>query len=395
VPTCVHLKSGPPDGLRKGEWWMARSIRVGTVFGIQVYLHYSWFLVFGAVAFTLGFLYFPTYHVGWSVYQYWVIGTLTAVLFFGSVLIHELAHSLIALYEGIQVKDITLFIFGGVSNIQKEADSPGVEFRIAVAGPAASVALSILFLALWFLTRRLDESVGAMSIYLATVNGLLAGFNMIPGFPLDGGRVFRSVLWKITNSYQRATWLASGAGRLMAYLFVLGGLALFVAGNWVNGGWLVMLGWFLANAAGSSYRQSMVNEALRGVSVADMMARDCPIVEEQVLLSDLMRDYVLRYNFTAFPVLRGTTLVGLITIDNLRTVPQDQWVRTRVSQVMTTVERLKTVNPWDEALHALQQFGERSESQLPVVDEGRLVGLLSRSKLLQFIQLREKAGAGR
>lgn len=374
---------------------MDRSVKVGALFGIPVNLHYSWFLVFAAVLFTLSLVYFPTYHAGWSPYQYWMVGTLTTCLFFASVLIHELAHSVVALSEGILVKDITLFIFGGVSNIQKEAETPGAEFRIAVAGPAASVVLAIVFFGVSFAARQFDESIGAMSIYLGTVNGLLAAFNVIPGFPLDGGRLLRSALWRTTRSYNLATRIASLSGRVLAYSFVFVGLALCVAGNWVNGGWLVLVGWFLSSAAGSSYRQAVINEALRGVSVADMMSRDCPTVDEQVLLSDLMQEYVLRYNLTAFPVLRGAMLVGLVTVENVRSVPQEQWVRTRVSQVMTAMERLRALRPWDEAIQALQQFAERGESQLPVVDDGRVVGLLSRATLLRFIELRGKSSVGR
>lgn len=374
---------------------MDRSVNVGAIFGIPVNLHYSWFLVFGAVLFTLTLVYFPTYHAGWSAHQYWMVGTLTTCLFFASVLTHELAHSVVALSEGIPVKDITLFIFGGVSNIQKEAETPGAEFRIAVAGPAASVVLAIVFFGVSFAGREFDESIGAMSIYLATVNGLLAAFNVIPGFPLDGGRLLRSALWRTTGSYNLATRVASLAGRVLAYSFVFVGLALCVAGNWVNGAWLVLVGWFLSTAAGSSYRQAVISEALRGVSVADMMNRECPTVDEHVLLSDLMQEYVLRYNLTAFPVLRGAMLVGLVTVENVRAVPQEQWVRTRVSQVMTAMERLKALRPWDEAIQALQQFAERGESQLPVVDDGKLVGLLSQATLLQFINLRGKSSAGR
>ncbi|MCL5960257.1 MAG: site-2 protease family protein [Chloroflexi bacterium] len=368
---------------------MDRSIRVGALFGIPINLHYSWFLIFGVVLFTLATIYFPTYNSGWSEQHYWIVGALTTGLFFASVLIHELAHSVLAISEGVEVKDITMFIFGGVSNIKKEADNPGVEFRIAAAGPAASIILAVVFVGLWLVGVHLDESLAAMSLYLAMINGLLAVFNLIPGFPLDGGRVLRSVLWKLTDNYRLATRIASWAGQILAYSFVLVGLLLLVGGNWLNGVWLLLIGWFLASAAGSSYQQAMVNQALKGISVGDMMSKDCPSVDEQTLLSDFMQDYVLRHNLSAFPVLHGAALVGMVTVENLKSVPQERWIETRVSQVMTTIEKLKTLQPWDEAIQALQQFAERSDSQVPVVDGGRVVGLLSRTRVLQFIKVRE------
>ncbi|MCL5960751.1 MAG: site-2 protease family protein, partial [Chloroflexi bacterium] len=329
----------------------------------------------------------------WSEGAYWLVGSVTAVLFFVSVLLHELAHSVVAMRHDIPVKHITLFLFGGVANIKREAENPSIELVIAAAGPAASVLLSAFFGIVWFLSRGFSEHLAALSFYLGTINAMLALFNLIPGFPMDGGRILRATLWQLTSNFCQATRVASITGQIVACSFMLGGVLLAVMGNWLNGVWLIFIGWFLHNAVESSYQQSIAQNLLRGVSVAEMMAKDCPVVDENVSLKDLVDDYVLRYAAIAFPVVHNALLVGIVTLDNVKEVPREKWPGTVVADVMTGIEKLKTFHPWEDASRALQQMNERDSLQAPVVEGGQVVGLLSKTRILQFMKLREELGA--
>lgn len=369
---------------------MNGSLRIGEILGIRIALHYSWFLIFSLVLFTLARFYFPTYYPNWSDFAHWFIGGTTAAFFFASILLHELAHAVVAVRKGIPVKDITLFILGGVSNIKKEADSPRIELAIAIVGPAVSVLLAALFAAIWHASKGFAEEVAAVAFYLATTNGMLALFNMIPGFPLDGGRVLRATLWHWTSNFRRSTLIASTSGRGIAYLFVLVGLGVAITGNWPNGVWLMVIGWFLHTAAESGYEHSLASRLLKGVSVGEVMVRDCPVVAEDTSLKELVEDYASKYNLMAFPVVHGPLLVGMVTMDRVKRVPKENWKQTPVSEIMTGAESLKTLHPSEDVDRALEQMGERDAVQMPVVEEGRVVGLLSKNKILQFLTLKEQ-----
>ena len=370
---------------------MNGSLRVGEILGIKIVLHYSWFLIFAAVLLTLSKFYYPTYHLDWSEGTYWLVGSATAMLFFVSILLHELAHSLVAIRNGIPVKDITLFILGGVANIKKEADSPMTELAVAAAGPMMSILLAVVFVGIWYGSRQFNEHLSALSFYLATTNGMLALFNMIPGFPLDGGRLLRATLWRWTNNFQRSTFIASTSGRIVAYIFVLAGLGVAITGNLPNGVWLMVIGWFLHSAAESSYENSLASRLLKGVSVAEVMSWDCPVVEEDISLRQLVDDYASKYNMMAFPVVHGAFLVGMVTMDRVKRVPKENWEQMSVSAVMTGTQDLKTVRPSEDVDQALDEIGERDSDQIPVVDGGRVVGLLSKSRIRQFLKVKEQS----
>ncbi|MBI2952723.1 MAG: site-2 protease family protein [Chloroflexi bacterium] len=371
----------------KGSW------RVGRICGIVIAIHYSWFVIFGGILVTLAKMYFPNYHPDWSETTYWLVGTATATLFFASVLLHELAHSLVAIRLGIPVRDITLFILGGVANIRKEADSPTTELAVAAAGPAASVGLAVLFGGTWYFSAGFSEQIAALSFYLATTNGMLALFNVIPGLPLDGGRLLRATLWRLSDDFRRATRVASTSGRVIGYLFILTGVGAALIGSWLNGIWLIVIGWFLQNAAESSYQNSLAYSLLKDVSVKEVMTTDCPTVEEYLSVKELVESYVSKYNMVAFPVVHGRRLVGMVTLDSLREVPQQDWEQTFVAEVMTGIENIKTIHPSERADQALEEMGEREISQVPVVDGGRIIGLLSRSGVLQFLKSKERLSA--
>jgi Zn-dependent protease len=251
---------------------LTRSIPLGRILGIPIGLDYSWFLVFALVTWSLAGSYFPEQYPGWSTGLYWTIGLATSLLFFASVLLHEFGHSVIALRNGIPVRSITLFIFGGVAQIGREPGSPGVEFRVAIAGPIVSLALAGLFGALGWFGASLAP-LAALATYLAYINGSLALFNLIPGFPLDGGRVFRAIVWQVTHSFRRATEIAGGAGHLFAWLFIFWGVWQMFGGNFVGGLWIAFIGWFLENAATASVQQMTLERLLTGHTVGEIMMR--------------------------------------------------------------------------------------------------------------------------
>lgn len=258
---------------------MGKVFNLGRLFGIQIRIHFSWFIIFALVTV---FLVTPDY----GKWFYWVIGIITSLLFFASVLAHELAHSLVGRANGIPIKSITLFIFGGVAEMTREATRPGDEFKMAVAGPVCSLVIGGLFGLLWFFTPNLTEPVALMILWLAVMNGAVAVFNLIPGFPLDGGRVFRSVLWRITGNYGRSTRIATRLGQAIGYLFILSGISIVILRpfglSWFEGIWIAFIGWFLASAATASYRQLHREEALSNLTTAEATTFDNPVAPPDI-----------------------------------------------------------------------------------------------------------------
>ena len=320
---------------------MESSLRLGRIGGIEIGINYSWLIIFALVTWSLAVGVFPQTTPGLPLVTYWVMGAVAALLLFAAVLAHELAHSFVAIARGMPVKSITLFVFGGVSNVQKEPDEPADEFWMAIVGPLTSVAVGLLFGAVAFLLRDvLSPPVFAIVSYLAVINVILAIFNLIPGFPLDGGRVFRAIVWWITGSLKQATEIAAGAGRIIAYLFIFGGLYMAFGGNLIGGIWLIFIGWFLATAADVSARQVSALEALRGIAVRDVMNSAPVTVPRDVTIHDLVHDYILTRNVRAFPVVEDGNLVGMVTLSDVRLVPREQWEVVAVEQIMRPANAL-------------------------------------------------------
>lgn len=371
---------------------MNASLRLGKLFGIPLEVSYTWFFIFVMVTFSLGMYYFPNNYPFWSPAAYWLVGLATSLLFFASVVAHELTHSLVARAGGIPVRSITLFIFGGVASIAREARRPAGELLMALVGPLMSMVLAGLFGALWLLTRGGSQPLAALARYLSWINFSLALFNLIPGFPLDGGRVLRSIVWWLTGDLQRATRLASLVGQGVAALFIIAGLGMAVSGRWADGLWLAFIGLFLENAAVRSYQQLVLRQALRGVPVADVMSRDCVTVSGDISLTRLVYDYILKMGRRCFFVSDEGRLRGLLTVHNVRGVPQSRWDEVTVAQAMTSYDALKKVGPKDEALDVLERMDEEDVNQMPVVDDGQLVGLVARDRLLHFVRTRLELG---
>ncbi len=328
---------------------------------------------------------------------YWIVGIITSLLFFASVVAHELAHSLVGRVNGIPVKSITLFIFGGIAQMTKEAAHPGAEFKMAAAGPACSLVIAGLFGLLWFFAQGVVEPLAAMAFWLAYVNVILAAFNLIPGFPLDGGRVFRSLLWRVTGNYRRSTQVATRVGQGIGYLFVLGGILIIFLRpfglDWFSGLWLAFIGWFLESAASASYRQLRWRDALQGVSASQVMTTDCPLVPPNITVSQLVQGYILTSGRQCFLVADEGRLEGALMLANIKSIPQQDWGVTQVREIMTPIDKLKMAHPDQDAPSILEEMNENEINQMPVVSEGRVVGLITRDGLIKLLSIRSRLGA--
>lgn len=367
---------------------MQGSLRIGSIAGINIYIHFSWLIILVFLTFSLATGWFPFYYPGWSVPTYWIVAFIAALLLFVSVLLHELAHSLVARARGLPVHDITLFIFGGVSSLEQEPSSPGIEFQMAFVGPLVSLLIGALAFVLSLPLRSTNSPVVAILGYLAVTNILLGIFNLIPGFPLDGGRVLRSIIWKISGSLPTATRISATIGQLIAYLFILGGIFLFFVGGGLNGLWIAFIGWFLLNAAQSANAQVMLQSIFRGVTVAKVMNPQPVTVPANISLQKLVYEYFVPQGLRSAVVVQEDRPVGLITLSDIRHVPQEQWSQVPVGQIMIPLEKLHVVSPEQNLNDVLPLMTGRDVNQLPVVQNGRLVGILSRDGIMRYLEVR-------
>lgn len=369
------------------------NIPIGQLFGIRLKLHYSWFLVFGLVTWALAAGYFPDTYPQWSTLKAVGAGILTSFLFFASLLAHELMHSLTAQSKGLGVESITLFVFGGVSRIDEEPRRPADEFLIAMAGPLTSLILGAFFWALYYAVEGEQEFVEGVSFWLGWINVAIAGFNLIPGFPLDGGRVLRSILWWRSGDLRKSTKTASDIGRGVGYTFILGGIAIIFWGALLNGLWLALIGWFLQNAAQGNYRQLAIEDMLRGHTVAEIMAQDCPAVRPDLTVDRLVHEYLLPSGRRCFPVVENDRVTGLITLHEIKSVPRARWPYETAGGIMAPFDRLRVVHPTDDLADVLRIMTAEDVNQLPVVEaDGRMVGMIARDRLLGYISLRGELG---
>ncbi len=370
---------------------MTGSIRLGRLLGIPVQVHLSWFLAVWVIAWSLARGVFPERIPGLPPETYWTMGFAGAVLLFASVLVHELGHALVARSFRIPTRSITLFLFGGVAQIAREPERPSHELWVALAGPATSFLLAGLF-RLLTPTGQLVPATALMG-YLSSVNVLLAAFNLIPAFPLDGGRVLRAVLWSFLG-FERATQVSTLTGQATAALFIVLGVLAVFTGRALNGLWLILLGWFLDQAAGSSRQQMLLRHALRGVRVRDIMTPDPVTLEADLTLEEAVARYFLPRKHGGYPVVYGDRLLGILTLHDLKQVPRERWATTRVRDAMTPIARAQVVHPGAAAYDALARMVQAGVGRLLVLDgEGNLLGILTRSDLLHLIRLRSELGA--
>jgi Zn-dependent protease/predicted transcriptional regulator len=358
------------------------------VFGIEIGLHYSWFLIAILIVYSLSSQ-FHASNPAWGDTVILAVSIATAVLFFISLLLHELAHSLVASTHGLPVKEITLFALGGVSQIEKNPTSAKLEFWMAFVGPLTSAVIGGICVALANLIGhpRSDPWM-AMLLWLGYINITLAVFNLIPGYPLDGGRVLRAIIWWKTGNADRSTRLAARTGQVVAFGFIAFGIYQFFGGAGFGGLWMAFIGWFLLQAARESDVQVGLTEALAGVKVSDVMTRDCPTVEGWLNLQNFVEEKLLRTGQRCFVVSENGEVAGLITPHEVKEVERAKWPFTTLGDVMRPLDELHAVTPDAPLMSALETMGRYDLNQLPVVSDGHLDGILSRAHVLGYLQNR-------
>jgi len=371
---------------------MDSQIKLGRIFGITIGLHYTWVIIALLIVLSLAAR-FQAMHPNWGPGVAWVTAIITGALFFAAIIAHELSHALVAKWRGLPVHAITLFALGGVAEIEKEAGDAKTEFWMGIVGPITSAVLGFICLGLawtlgWTTLVEPGTPFMAMLVWLGYINIGLAIFNMIPGFPMDGGRVLRAVIWWITGNEARATRIAARMGQLIAFGFIVLGLINFFRGAGFNGLWLAFIGWFLLQAARASYVQLEMSERLGGLRVSDVMARDCPVVDGRSSLQTFVEAYLLRTGRRCFLIIEDDRVEGLMTPHEVKAVEPARWPYTTVSDVMIPVDQLRTVRPGAPVTEALEMIGRADVNQLPVMSNGRLEGMVSRDRVLQSLVTR-------
>jgi Zn-dependent protease len=376
----------------------ASGVLIGRILGIPIYIHASWVIIFVLITMSLGEQ-FTQEHPQWTSVQHWSIGVLTSALFFASILFHEFSHALVARAYKIRVDSITLFVFGGVASIAQEPSKASQEFNIAIAGPIASLFLGAAFgcLRLFF---GYDSMPGALGTWLAGINGILAVFNLLPGFPLDGGRIFRAIVWGVTKDFARATKVAGASGKLVAYGMIVFGLWYGVSkGQWWVGIWDVVIGFFLLNAAQESVAQIAVKETLTGLHAADVMSQEVPIIPREISLEDYGHE-VLRTGRRCHLVVTDERLVGMMNVNTLNSVPRDEWAHMSVQAVMIPREKILWAAPEEPLLGLLERLLAADVNQMPVVSGGEngegnnahIIGMITRDSILRVMRTRAEVG---
>ncbi len=367
------------------------NIPVGRILGIPIFLDYSWFLIFGLFTWFLAVGYYPQTFRDWTAGEYWVMGAVTSAALFASVLLHELGHSVVALRYRIPVRSITLFIFGGVAQIGSEPPRASAEFWIAIAGPIVSFCLAV--------AARLLEPVFApfsplfaLVSYLAMLNGALALFNLIPGFPLDGGRILRAAVWAVTHNFSRATLIAANAGRFFAYLFIFLGVWQVFVGNLINGLWIAFIGWFLESAAASQVQHQVLHGALEGHKVSEMMTPGVTTIPGSMTIDQVVHHYILEGGERNFLVESSGGVAGVLTLGAIKRIPQAEWATSRADQVMLPASGMKAVQPGTEIWRVLEEMERNGLEMIPVVTNGHLEGILTRESIGGYLRILKELG---
>lgn len=375
---------------------MQAQIKLGRIFGIEIGLHYSWLLI--ALLITLSLAgHFRMMNPTWGTSTVWGTALITGLLFFAAIVVHELSHAAVAKARGLPVRSITLFALGGVAQIEKDAEDAKTEFWMGIVGPITSAVIGAGCFALAYALgwapeqgmMRASTPLLALLVWLGYINIALAVFNMIPGFPLDGGRVLRAIVWWVTGDANRSTRIAARVGQFVAFGFIVWGILRFFGGAGFGGLWLTLIGWFLLEAARASYAQVEISENLRGVKVSEVMANDWPVIDGRMNLQTFVDEHLLKTGQRCFVVEdEGRRVSGLITPHEVKTVERASWAQTTVEEVMRPLKSLHTVVPQTSITKALEVMGREDLNQLPVVRDGRLKGIISRSHILRLLQTR-------
>lgn len=371
---------------------MKAQIKLGRIFGVEIGLHYSWFIIALLITLSLA-AQFKVSNPDWSDNLRWGLAIITAVLFFAAIVAHELSHAAVAKARGLPVRSITLFALGGVAQIEKEAADAKTEFWMGIIGPITSLVIGVICLGItfalgWTPPEFPKTPLPAMLMWLGYINIALAVFNMIPGFPLDGGRVLRGIIWWITGDANRATRIASRVGQLIAFGFIMLGLVRFFGGAGFGGLWIAFIGWFLLNASRESYAQVAVTEALRGVRVGDVMSQEHSTVDGYLNLHNFVEQHLARTGRRYFVVEVNGQTEGIITPAEVSEIPHVRWPYTTVAEVMRPLDEVRTIAPESPVDKALEMMAGNDLNQLPVISNGKLAGVISRAHVLQLLQTR-------
>jgi Zn-dependent protease/CBS domain-containing protein len=364
------------------------------LFGFEVRADLSWLVLAALITWSLAAGVFPTYIKGLTTVTYWWMGVVGTLALFASIILHELSHSLVARSHGLPMKGITLFIFGGVAQMEEEPPSPGTEFLMAIAGPVASIVVGGACLGLGALGSGLRWPIPALGVidYLGWINLVLAGFNLLPAFPLDGGRVLRSILWKVKSDLRWATRIASMAGSGFGFLLIFLGVVSMFRGALIGGLWWLLIGMFLNSAAQMSYRQLLTRRALEGEPVSRFMRRDPVTVPRSISIQELVDEYIYTHHYKMFPVVDGERLVGCVTTAEVKAVPRDEWARHTVGEIAQPCTEDNTLHPDADATHALALMHQSGLSRVLITEDGHLAGVLSLKDLMRFMALKLDLG---
>jgi Zn-dependent protease len=371
---------------------MKAHIKLGRILGIEVGLHLSWFIIAFLITMSLASQ-FQIVNPAWSEGVVWATAITTGLLFFVTIILHELSHAMVARARNLPVKSITLFALGGVAQIEKEAGEPSTEFFMGLAGPLMSFFIGFVCLMLawvlgWSPLEVPETPLLAMLMWLGYINFSLAIFNLIPGFPLDGGRILRGIIWWITGDGIRATRIATRVGQVIAFAFIVLGVVRFFMGAGFDGLWVAFIGWFLLEAAGASRAQVEINERLKGVNAGDVVERDCLVVDGHDNLQNFVNNYLLRTGTQCFLVRDGHGIEGIITPYQVIETDRTRWAQTTVEQAMRPLDRLPAGDPETPISKALEIMDRENANELPVAKNGRIEGFLTRSGVMRLLQTR-------
>lgn len=369
---------------------ITRQTQLFKIFGFTVSLDLSWFFILVLITWSLATGFFPSRYTSLSTPTYWIMGIAGALGLFMSIILHEMSHSIVARRYGIPIRGITLFLFGGVAQMEDEPPSPQAEFSMAVAGPIMSILIALLCLGLsrLFYNTGIPVAIYGVLRYLAFINGALALFNIIPAFPLDGGRILRSIIWKTKNNLKSATYIASRIGSIFGFVLIGVGVVSVLTGSFVGGMWWFLIGLFLNNAARSSYRQLLMRTIFMGEKVSRFMKTDIVTVSPKISVQELVDDYVYRYHYKMFPVLEDGELRGCVTTQLLKKIPRSEWENRTVGELAEQCSQENSVSLDMDALKMLGIMNRTGRSRLMVVEGKKLVGVITLKDMLQFMSLK-------
>lgn len=367
-----------------------KSVPIIKLLGFEIKIDPSWIIVLFLMIWSLSLGVFPQYYQGLSSTTYWWMGIFGAIGLFVSIVIHELFHSLVARRFGLSIRGITLFMFGGVAEMTEEPANAKTEFYMALAGPVTSIALGMIFYSTYLILKRLGVSMGITGIfgYLGIINWALAGFNLIPAFPLDGGRILRSILWWRKKDLRWATRIASRMGEIFGFTLIFLGVFSIFRGSFVGGIWLFLIGMFLQNASQVSMQRLMISKALEGETVRRFMKPDPVTIPDTMTLKEAVEDYIYRYHYKMFPVVRNSKLVGCLTTRDIKVIPKEKWSTQTAGEVSKSCSIDNTIHPDTDATQALSLMNRTGNSRLMVVENDQLIGVITLKDLLQFFSLK-------